>query len=71
MLGGSWFPVSGDDLLGTLAKITPHYWFLEGLDQLAGATSWTVIGPYVLALLVIAVATGVPATIMLRRRLVP
>ncbi len=71
LLGGSWFPVTGEGLLGTLAKITPHYWFLEGLDQLAGAASWTVVGPYALALLMVAVAAGVPATIMLRRRLVP
>lgn len=71
LLGGSWFPVSGEGLLGTVAKITPHYWFLEGLEQLPGAASWTAIGPYVLALLAIAVITGVPATVLLRRRLVP
>jgi ABC-2 type transport system permease protein len=71
LLGGSWFPVSGEGLLGNLAKITPHYWFLEGLEQLAGAASWTVVAPSVLALVVIAVAAGVPAAVLLRRRLVP
>jgi ABC-2 type transport system permease protein len=71
LLGGSWFPVSGEGALGTLARGTPHFWFLEGLDQLSGATSWTVVWPSVVALVAIAVAAGVPATVLLRRKLVP
>ena len=71
LLGGSWFPVSGEGLLGMLARATPHFWFLEGLDNLAGASSWTVVWPSVVALIIIAVAAGVPATMLLRRKLVP
>ena len=71
LLGGSWFPVSGEGALGALARATPHFWFLEGLDELAGASSWTVVWPSVVALVVIAVVAGVPATMLLRRKLVP
>jgi ABC-2 type transport system permease protein len=71
LLGGSWFPVSGEGLLGMLARATPHFWFLEGLDNLAGASSWTVVWPSVVALIIIAVAAGVPATMLLRRKLAP
>ncbi|MFW6091129.1 MAG: ABC transporter permease [Actinomycetota bacterium] len=71
MLGGSWFPVAGDGVLGTLARLTPHYWFLDGLERLAGASSWTVVGPSLAALVAIAVLAGAPATMLLRRRLTP
>jgi ABC-2 type transport system permease protein len=71
LLGGSWFPVSGEGLLGMLARATPHFWFLEGLDNLAGASSWTVVWPSVVALIIIAIAAGVPATMLLRRKLAP
>jgi ABC-2 type transport system permease protein len=71
LLGGSWFPVSGEGVLGFLARLTPHFWFLDGLEDLAGASSWTVIAPAVAALAVIAVVAGVPAAVLLRRRLAP
>ncbi|WP_166349560.1 ABC transporter permease [Phytoactinopolyspora limicola] len=71
MLGGSWFPVSGEGLMGLLAKMTPHYWFLNGLEDLTDATTWTVVGRPVLAMAVIAVVAGVPAAVLLRRRLRP
>jgi len=71
LLGGSWFPVSGEGVLGMLARVTPHFWFLEGLEDLAGASSWTVVGPSVVALAIIAIVAGVPAAILLRRKLTP
>lgn len=71
MLGGSWFPVSDEGLLGAVSKLTPHRWFLEGLEELSGADSWTVVGQPVLAMCVIAVIAGVPAAILLRRKLAP
>lgn len=71
MLGGSWFPVTGEGVLSALARLTPHYWFLDGLEKLAGASSWTVVGPSLAALVAIAVLAGVPATMLLRRRLTP
>lgn len=71
LLGGSWFPVSGEGPLGLLARLTPHFWFLEGLEDLAGASSWTVVWPSVLALAIIAIVAGIPATLLLRRKLTP
>jgi len=71
LLGGSWFPVSGEGVLGMLARVTPHFWFLEGIEDLAGASSWTVVWPSVVALAIIAVVAGIPATILLRRKLAP
>ena len=71
LLGGSWFPVSGEGVLGLLARMTPHFWFLEGLEDLAGASSWTVVWPSVVALGIIAVVAGIPAAVLLRRKLTP
>jgi ABC-2 type transport system permease protein len=71
LLGGSWFPVSGEGVLGMLARATPHFWFLDGLEDLVGASSWTVVWPSVVALVAIAVVAGVPATALLRRKLAP
>ncbi|HSI94206.1 MAG TPA: hypothetical protein VK925_11955, partial [Jiangellaceae bacterium] len=71
LLGGSWFPIAGEGVLGQLTRLTPHFWFLDGLENLAGATSWTIVGPSVAALAVIAVVAGVPAAVLLRRRLAP
>jgi ABC-2 type transport system permease protein len=71
LLGGSWFPIAGEGVLGQLTRLTPHFWFLDGLENLAGATSWTIIGPSVAALVLIAVVAGVPAAVLLRRRLAP
>jgi ABC-2 type transport system permease protein len=71
MLGGSWFPVGDDGLIGAFARLTPHYWFLGGLEDLPDAASWMVVGTPVLAMMIIAVVAGVPAAILLRRRLTP
>jgi ABC-2 type transport system permease protein len=71
LLGGSWFPVSGEGVLGLLARMTPHFWFLEGLEDLASAASWTVVWPSVVALGTIAVVAGIPAAVLLRRKLTP
>jgi ABC-2 type transport system permease protein len=69
MIGGSWFPVSGEGAMGLVARLTPHFWFLGGLEDLAGGASWTSMGQPVAMLAIIAVAAGVPAFILLRRRL--
>lgn len=71
LLGGSWFEVSGDGVMGIVTRLTPHYWFLGGLGDLVGATSWTVVGPAVAALIAFAIVAGVPATILLRKKLAP
>jgi len=69
MIGGSWFPVSGEGVMGLISRLTPHYWFLNGLEDLAGGASWTSIGQPIAMLLGIALAAGIPAFILLQRRL--
>lgn len=71
MLGGSWFPIADEGLMGFISRLTPHKWFLSGLEELAGATSWTAVVPNVIALLVMGVVAGIPAFFLLRRRLAP
>jgi ABC-2 type transport system permease protein len=71
MLGGSWFPVSSEGLIGLASRFTPHYWFLNGLEDLASSGSWDVVAVPVAMLVLIAVVAGVPAALLLRRRLVP
>ncbi len=48
VLGGSFFPVSqAPDIMGTLALLTPHGWFMRGLGDLHGTdAAWTdALGP--------------------------
>lgn len=71
LIGGSWFEISGEGVMGMVTQLTPHYWFLEGLGDLIGATSWTVILPHMAALIAFALIAGVPATVLLRRKLAP
>lgn len=71
MLGGSWFPIGDGGIMGVLSKLTPHRWFLDGLEELAGADTWTVAGPNILMLCVIAVIFCVPAAILLQRKVAP
>ena len=42
MLGGVFFPLGGG-WLGRLAYASPHRWFLEGIERLAGEGGWTVV----------------------------
>lgn len=43
ILGGAFFDLSqGPEILSQVSLITPHAWFLEGLDQLAGESSSVV-----------------------------
>lgn len=60
ILGGAFFDLSqGPEILSQVSFITPHAWFLEGLDLLAGASSSVadVLVP-VAALLGIGLVTG-------------
>lgn len=64
MLGGSFFPVSGD-LLERLQLITPHAWFLRGLSGLSAGDAVTL--EPALALLAIAVLGATIAAVLQRR----
>jgi ABC-2 type transport system permease protein len=60
ILGGAFFPIAqGPEILGQLSLLTPHAWFLRGVNQLAAETATVVdILPSLLALLAFGVVTG-------------
>jgi ABC-2 type transport system permease protein len=60
ILGGAFFDVSqGPEILGQVSRITPHAWFLEGIDILsAPGASILDIGLPLLALASIGLVTG-------------
>lgn len=58
LLGGAFFPITvGPQFLALLAKLTPHYWFLQGLGDLSGGGELSVIVIPALALLAFFVVT--------------
>jgi len=60
ILGGTFFPLSqGPEILSRLTLITPHAWFLRGMDDLSVPTAGPLdVLPSVLILLGFAVVTG-------------
>lgn len=65
LLGGVFFPVSGE-ILGRLARLSPHGWFLRGLGDQVGTGDWTAVLPAATAILAFGVATALPAAARLR-----
>jgi len=47
VLGGAFFPVAqGPDLMAQISKLTPHHWYLRGIDDIStGGDVATAIGP--------------------------
>jgi ABC-2 type transport system permease protein len=69
LLGGVFFPLPGDNLLlRTLTSVSPHGWFLRGLQDLVASGDWTVVLPNVVAITAFGLAASVPAMVLLRRR---
>lgn len=60
ILGGAFFDLSqGPEILGQVSRITPHAWFLEGIDILsAPGTSVLDVGLPIAALIGIGLVTG-------------
>jgi ABC-2 type transport system permease protein len=70
MLGGTFFPIGqGNEFLGRLSSLTPHYWFMRGLADVSGGAEWTAALPAVAALLLFSLVFGSVAWVLLRRRL--
>jgi len=69
MLGGVFFPIeSAGGALAAASVITPHYWFLRGLGDLAGGAPWTNAFPAAAVLIGMAVVLGLAAGWVLNRR---
>ena len=66
LAGGVFFPM-GAGLLGQLALVSPHGWFLRGLGDLAGDPAWTSALPAAGALLVFGLVTAVPGLLRMQR----
>jgi ABC-2 type transport system permease protein len=58
-LGGTWFPITGDGVFATIAKLLPSYWLVQashvGLGGAAwGRTGWLVVAAWTVAMTVLA-----------------
>lgn len=71
LLGGAMIPVPDDGIVGALSSLSPHHWFLEGLESVSGGAAWTEALPATGVLLAFAVVLGVPGTVLMLRRLTP
>jgi ABC-2 type transport system permease protein len=59
ILGGSFFPLSqAPEGLAQLSLITPHAWFLRGIDDLAAGGGITVVLPSIAVLIAIGTVSG-------------
>ena len=72
ILGGSFFSVARSGALAaTVSRLTPHYWFGEGLVQLSGGQSWTAaLGPAAV-MLAFALVIGLPGLFLAGRTVRP
>jgi ABC-2 type transport system permease protein len=69
LLGGAFFPIGQDGgILARLTTITPHYWFMRGLADLADGRGASAAFGSIGWLLVIAVVTAFGASILIRRQ---
>jgi ABC-2 type transport system permease protein len=72
IVGGSFFSMARAGGVAAVAtKLTPHYWFNEGLVRMTGGQDWTAtLGP-VGALLLFAVVVGTPGLVLAGRAVRP
>jgi ABC-2 type transport system permease protein len=69
MLGGTFFPIGQEGgVLSTLTALTPHYWFLRGLANIAGGGGLAEALPAVGWLAVMAVLLGIVAAWVMSRQ---
>ena len=72
-VGGVFIPISqAPEALGRAAQVTPHFWFLRGIESLAApsATIADVAGP-IAVLVAMGAVTGAIGMLRARRALVP
>ena len=72
-IGGVFIPLSqSPEILGRIAPVTPHAWFLRAIDTLAGPDpALAEILPSVVVLLAMGLVTGAIGLARARRAVVP
>ncbi len=69
LTGGVFVPVPGDiAALRIITAVSPHGWFLRGLNELSASGQWTTVLPAAGAILLFGAVTAVPAVVVQRRR---
>jgi len=68
LLGGAMMPLPEGPVIDALSALSPHHWFLDGLDALAGGSSAL---PDAAVLVLFAAVLGVPGAVLTMRRLTP
>ena len=72
VLGGAFFSMArAGGVAAVASRLTPHYWFNEGLVRLTGGRDWTSALAPAGALLLFTVVVGVPGLILARRTMRP
>ncbi len=67
--GGVFFPIPGDAaVLRVVTSLSPHGWFLRGMNGLAASGQWSAVLPAAGAILLFGAVTAVPAAVLQRRR---
>jgi ABC-2 type transport system permease protein len=68
MVSGAFFPLPLDEgVLRVIAWVSPHAWFLRGLQDATGTETWQAALPAAAALVGFALVTGLLAALRLRR----
>ncbi len=72
IVGGAFFSMArAGGVAGVATRLTPHFWFNEGLVRLTGGRDWTAALEPVGALLLFSVVVGVPGLLLARRTVRP
>jgi len=72
LVGGSFFSmVRSGGVAAVATKLTPHYWFSEGLTRMSGGEGWTAALIPAGILLVFAAVIGIPGILLARRTVRP
>lgn len=67
MLGGVWFSF-GDSWLSNVTRLTPHHWFVTGLEASVSEGTWTAALPAIGFLWLFTAVVGAISVVLLRRR---
>jgi ABC-2 type transport system permease protein len=71
MLGGTFFPVMAEGIIGRLSLLTPHAWFLRGLGDVAAGGTAGAAFPAAFYILAFGVVTGGLAMLRIGRAVRP